>query len=108
MVCNHGVVQTKIIEVEAENEVILQKYLQFRRVSGYKNATLSSTTPLLVVSPCIISDRKFIVIEDLTDEDAPRVSYNDLGADGVVTPVSDQEELQATLVLFHSSKILTR
>jgi hypothetical protein len=32
------------------------------------------------------------VIEDLTDEDAPRVSYNDLGADGVVTPISDQEE----------------
>jgi len=34
----------------------------------------------------------FVVIEDLTDEDAPRVSYNDLGADGVVTPVSDQQE----------------
>ncbi|WP_299291966.1 hypothetical protein [Nitrosopumilus sp.] len=37
-------------------------------------------------------DPTFIVIEDLTDEDAPRISYNDLGADGVVTPVSDQEE----------------
>ena len=34
----------------------------------------------------------FIVIEDLTDEDAPRVTYNDLGSDGVVTPISDQEE----------------
>ena len=40
----------------------------------------------------IADDPGFIVIEDLTDEDAPRVSYNDLGADGVVTPVSDQEE----------------
>ncbi|RMW36965.1 MAG: hypothetical protein EA446_08000, partial [Nitrosopumilus sp.] len=40
----------------------------------------------------IADDPSFIVIEDLTDEDAPRVSYNDLGADGVVTPVSDQEE----------------
>ena len=43
------------------------------------------------ISP-IANDPSFIVIEDLTDEDAPRVSYNDLGADGVVTPVSDQEE----------------
>jgi hypothetical protein len=40
----------------------------------------------------IADDPSFIVIEDLTDEDAPRVNYNDLGADGVVTPVSDQEE----------------
>ena len=40
----------------------------------------------------IADDPSFIVIEDLTDEDAPRVSYNDVGSDGVVTPVSDQEE----------------
>ena len=40
----------------------------------------------------IADDPSFIVIEDLTDEDAPRVSYDDLGSDGVVTPVSDQEE----------------
>jgi len=40
----------------------------------------------------IADDPSFIVIEDLTDEDAPRVSYNDLGSDGVFTPISDQEE----------------
>ena len=40
----------------------------------------------------IADDPTFIVIEDLTDEDAPRINYNDLGADGVVTPVADQEE----------------
>ena len=40
----------------------------------------------------IDSSPSFIVIEDLTDEDSPRVNYNDLGADGVVTAVSDQEE----------------
>ena len=34
----------------------------------------------------------FIVIEDLTDEDSPRVSYLDVGSDGVATQVSDQEE----------------
>jgi plastocyanin len=40
----------------------------------------------------IADDPKFIAIEDLTDEDAPRVNYLDLGADGVSTQVSDQEE----------------
>jgi hypothetical protein len=31
-----------------------------------------------------------IVHEDLTDEDSPRVNYNDKGADGVTTQISDQ------------------
>ncbi|MDH3395380.1 MAG: hypothetical protein OEL52_04410, partial [Nitrosopumilus sp.] len=40
-----------------------------------------------------ISDEvTFIVIEDLTDEDSPRVNYLDRGADGVSTQVADQEE----------------
>ena len=39
----------------------------------------------------IADDPSFIVMEDLTDEDSPRVTYADLGADGVVTPVSDQQ-----------------
>ena len=33
----------------------------------------------------------FIVIEDLTDEDDPRINYLDLGADGVSTQVTDQQ-----------------
>ena len=37
------------------------------------------------------NDGTFIAIEDLTDEDAPRVNYFDLGADGVQTQISDQE-----------------
>ena len=40
----------------------------------------------------IADDPSFIVIEDLTDEDSPRVNYLDLGADGVSTQVADQEE----------------
>ena len=40
----------------------------------------------------IADDPTFIVIEDLTGGDAPRVTYRDLGADGVTTQVSDQEE----------------
>jgi hypothetical protein len=39
----------------------------------------------------IADDPNFIVIEDLTDEDSPRVNYNDLGADGVTTQVADQQ-----------------
>ncbi|MDH3490101.1 MAG: hypothetical protein OEL56_06600 [Nitrosopumilus sp.] len=34
----------------------------------------------------------FIVIEDLDDEESPRVNYLDLGTDGVSTQVSDQQE----------------
>jgi hypothetical protein len=37
-------------------------------------------------------EASFIVIEDLTDEDAPRVNYLDLGADGVSTQIADQQE----------------
>ena len=40
-----------------------------------------------------ISDEPtFIVMEDLTDEDSPRVNYLDLGADGVSTQIADQQE----------------
>ena len=37
------------------------------------------------------NDGSFVAVEDLTDEDAPRVNYLDLGSDGVVTQISDQE-----------------
>jgi len=40
----------------------------------------------------VADDPGLIVIEDFTDEDSIRVDYNDLGADGVTTPVGDQEE----------------
>jgi hypothetical protein len=39
-----------------------------------------------------ISDVVTIIVhEDLTDEDSPRINYNDLGADGVVTQIADQQ-----------------
>ena len=45
-----------------------------------------------VFSNTVTADRniKIIVHEDLTDEDAPRVNYLDLGADGISTQVADQ------------------
>ena len=54
--------------------------LNIREQSTFDDVTPNSDTPT------------FIVIEDLTDEDAPKVSYLDVGADGVATQVSDQEE----------------
>ncbi|QDI89139.1 hypothetical protein Nisw_06175 [Candidatus Nitrosopumilus sp. SW] len=61
------------------------EYVMVNQINIQDAATFAGITP-------IADDPSFIVIEDLTDEDAPRVNYNDLGADGVVTPVSDQEE----------------
>ena len=53
---------------------------------------LNPATYAVLPGATIDDDPVFIVHEDLTDEDAPRVNYNDLGADGVVTQVADQEE----------------
>jgi hypothetical protein len=39
----------------------------------------------------ITDDPTFVVHEDLVNERSPRVNYNDLGADGVVTQVSAQQ-----------------
>ena len=82
----------QIIRIEAEetgdNTSTFEgslEYVMVNQINIQDANTFSGITP-------IADDPSFIVIEDLTDEDAPRVSYNDLGADGVVTPVSDQEE----------------
>ncbi len=40
----------------------------------------------------ISSNPQFIVNEDLIDENAPRINYYDLGADGVYTQIADQRE----------------
>jgi hypothetical protein len=52
---------------------------------------INDESTYLNISP-IANDPSFIVIEDLTDEDSPRVNYLDLGADGAITPIADQEE----------------
>ncbi|MCH7647008.1 MAG: hypothetical protein IIA83_00155, partial [Thaumarchaeota archaeon] len=82
----------QIIRIEAEesgdNTSTFEGTLKFTMVNQL-NISVESTYGTLFP---IDNFATFIVIEDLTDEDAPRISYNDLGADGVVTPVSDQEE----------------
>ncbi|MCE9618138.1 MAG: hypothetical protein K8Q88_07260 [Nitrosarchaeum sp.] len=57
----------------------------------------------------IDDEATFIVIEDLTDEDAPRVNYLDLGSDGVSTQIADQEEApsHSGVVSFNSAAYKT-
>ncbi|GBL41204.1 hypothetical protein EMGBD3_05720 [Nitrosarchaeum sp.] len=53
---------------------------------------LNILTPATYTSLRPIDDEAtFVVIEDLTDEDSPRVNYLDLGSDGVSTQVADQQ-----------------
>ena len=85
-------IANQIIRIEAEesgdNTSTFQgslEYVMVNQLNIIDVETFAGITP-------IADDPSFIVIEDLTDEDAPRASYNDLGADGVFTPISDQEE----------------
>ena len=85
-------IANQIVRIEAEesgdNTSTFEgslEYIMVNQLNIIDVDTFAGITP-------IADDPSFIVIEDLTDEDAPRVSYNDLGADGVFTPISDQEE----------------
>ena len=60
------------------------EYVMINQLNIYNSATYTSLVP-------IADDPTFIVIEDLTDEDSPRVNYLDLGSDGVATQIADQE-----------------
>ncbi len=82
----------QIIRIEAEesgdNTSTFEGSLEYVMVN---QLNIQDVDTFAGIAP-IDSSPSFIVIEDLTDEDSPRVNYNDLGADGVVTAVSDQEE----------------
>ena len=96
----------QIIRIEAEEtddgtgvfegslEYIMVNQLNIRDQDTFDGVTPNSDAP------------SFIVIEDLTDEDAPRVSYLDVGSDGVATQVSDQEEApsHSGVVTFDSNR----
>ena len=82
----------QIIRIEAEESgdntgvfIGSLEYVMMNQINIIDESTFLGIGP-------IASDPSFIVIEDLTDEDAPRVSYLDLGADGVTANISDQEE----------------
>ncbi len=85
-------VSNQIIRIEAEetgdNTSTFEGALEYTMVNQLNILDDDTYTGL---SP-IGSSPTFIVIEDLTDEDAPRVNYLDLGRDGVRTQIADQEE----------------
>ena len=85
-------VANQIVRIEAEETDDgsgvfegAMEYIMVNQLNILDQATYDGVDP--------ISDAvTFIAMEDLTDEDAPKVTYLDLGADGVETQVSDQEE----------------
>jgi len=84
-------IANQIIRIEAEesgdNTSTFEGTLEYRMVN---QLTILDPKTYTTLTP-IQNDPLFIVIEDLTDEDSPRVNYLDLGADGVSTQIADQE-----------------
>jgi len=64
------------------------EYIMLNQLNILDQNTYLNLTP-------IANDPTFIVIEDLDNEDSPRINYNDLGADGVTTQVSAQQAAPA-------------
>ena len=85
-------VNNAIYRIEAEetgdNTSVFNGSLEFIMLNQLNILNLATYTGLTTVG----DDPSFIVHQDLDDEEAPRVNYNDLGADGVVTQVADQED----------------
>jgi len=85
-------VANQIVRVEVEetgdNTGVFEgtlEYVMLNQLNVLASSTYTGLTP--------ISDSPtFAVMDDLDEKDAPRVSYNDLGADGVTTQVSDQQD----------------
>jgi hypothetical protein len=85
-------VNNMIVRIEAEetgdNTSVFDGSLEFVTLNQLNILDASTYAGLTTVA----DDPSFIVHQDLDDEEAPRVNYNDLGADGVVTQVADQED----------------
>ncbi|WP_010195406.1 beta strand repeat-containing protein, partial [Candidatus Nitrosarchaeum limnium] len=78
------------------------EYIMLNQLNILDASTYANLSP-------IADDPTFIVIEDLDNEDSPRVNYNDLGADGVTTQVSAQQAAPAHsgIVSFNSHNFKT-
>jgi hypothetical protein len=85
-------ISNQIIRIEVEetgdNTSSFEGSLEFLMINQLNILDESTYSELNTIA----DDPTFIVIEDLTDEDSPRVNYLDLGADGVSTQIADQEE----------------
>jgi len=93
---NDGIVKTDrvnnaIYRIEAEetgdNTSTFEGTLEYVMLNQLNILDSSTYTDLDTIS----SSPKFVVHQDLDDEESPRVNYNDLAADGTVTQVSDQQ-----------------
>jgi hypothetical protein len=88
-------VNNAIYRIEAEetgdNTSVFQGTLEFVMLNQLNILDASTYTGLTTIA----DDPVFVAHEDLDAESAPRVNYNDLGADGVVTQVSDQQDAPA-------------
>ncbi len=76
------------LEEDADNTGKFIGTLEYTMVNQLNILDPDTYTGLTTIS----DEPSFIVIEDLTDEDAVRVNYLDLGRDGVSTQIADQEE----------------
>lgn len=79
------------VEESGDNTSTFEGTLEYTMVNQLNILDADLYTSLSTIA----DDPNFIVIEDLTDEDSPRVNYLDLGADGVSTQIADQEEAPA-------------
>jgi hypothetical protein len=88
-------VANQIVRIEAEetgdNTSTFEGSLEFIMLNQLNILDENTYLDLTLIA----DDPNFIVIDDLDDEDSPRVNYNDLGADGVVTQVADQQAAPA-------------
>ncbi|WP_268541911.1 hypothetical protein [Candidatus Nitrosotenuis cloacae] len=84
-------VNNMIVRIEAEetgdNTSVFEGSLEYVVLNQLNILDSSTYTGLSTIA----DDPAFIVHQDLDDEESPRVNYNDLGADGVVTQVADQQ-----------------
>ena len=82
----------QIVRIEAEesgdNTGIFEGTLEYVMLNQLNILEEGTYTGLSTID----DEASFIVMEDLTDEDAPRVTYYDKDAQGVDTQTSDQEE----------------
>ena len=69
------------------------EYVMLNQLNILDKSTYTDLSP-------ISDEPTFIVMEDLTDEDSPRVNYFDKGADGVDTQIADQQAAPS-----HSGKV---
>ena len=84
-------IANQLIRIEAEesgdNTSTFEGTLEYTMLNQLNILDRTTYTNLRTIA----NDPTFVVVEDLDDEESPRVNYNDLGADGVTTQVADQQ-----------------